>query len=464
MKSAPRRVCTGLAAFLLLYFCATYSISYGRIRPVPSEYNSIQQAVTNAQTYDTVLVASGTYSGYVNRDIDMSGKRILVMSDDGPSSTIIDCGGYSSANHRAFMFDGSSSTSVEIRGFTIRNGYHESGGAAVATNGASVYFNDCAFEENTSSHNGGAVFAENSTITFNNCKFSGNNGAGLATGGGAAGAVELIGCSASFSGCRFENNSSARNHGAINAVKSALTISNCEIIDNDGYGDYGPHDWNIGAVALGVGSNAEITACVFSHNRGYGLGLSMSKADVSECTFAYNCGGIYTWFGDLSIDKTIIAYGETHRAVDIEGRFDIDVTCSDIYGNAEGNWTGIMARFANKSGNVSADPRFCDGPGGDYHILNYSPCAPDYASCGELVGACDVNCETDYICGDLDFSGIIDIDDVIYVMNYVFTNGIPPMPFEAGNVNCRDFIDVDDTVYLLEYVFLGGAPPCADCK
>jgi hypothetical protein len=66
----------------------------------------------------------------------------------------------------------------------------------------------------------------------------------------------------------------------------------------------------------------------------------------------------------------------------------------------------------------------------------------------------------DYFCGDADSSRAVDIDDVVYLVAYVFAEGPAPMPMEAGDVNCGAGIDIDDIVYLIAYIFSGGPPPC----
>jgi len=64
------------------------------------------------------------------------------------------------------------------------------------------------------------------------------------------------------------------------------------------------------------------------------------------------------------------------------------------------------------------------------------------------------------ICGDTDFSGYVDIDDVVYLIDYLFTGGPPPMPLASGDVDCSGYIDIDDVVYLIDYLFTSGYPPC----
>jgi hypothetical protein len=64
------------------------------------------------------------------------------------------------------------------------------------------------------------------------------------------------------------------------------------------------------------------------------------------------------------------------------------------------------------------------------------------------------------ICGDADASGAVDIDDVVYLVDYIFSEGPPPDPFETGDVNCSGDIDVDDVVFLIAYIFSDGNAPC----
>jgi hypothetical protein len=68
-----------------------------------------------------------------------------------------------------------------------------------------------------------------------------------------------------------------------------------------------------------------------------------------------------------------------------------------------------------------------------------------------------------YLCGDIDGSVGIDIDDIVYLIAYVFAGGPAPVSEPAADVDCSDGIDIDDIVYLIAYVFQGGAAPCEGC-
>jgi hypothetical protein len=66
----------------------------------------------------------------------------------------------------------------------------------------------------------------------------------------------------------------------------------------------------------------------------------------------------------------------------------------------------------------------------------------------------------EYMCGDVDASVSVDIDDVVYLIAYIFSAGPPPDPYLSGDVNCSGSVDIDDVVYLIAYIFSGGPPPC----
>jgi hypothetical protein len=62
--------------------------------------------------------------------------------------------------------------------------------------------------------------------------------------------------------------------------------------------------------------------------------------------------------------------------------------------------------------------------------------------------------------GDANGDGVINIADVIYLVNYLFTGGPVPCPQELGDANCDGVVDIADVVYLINYLFAGGPPPC----
>jgi len=76
-----------------------------------------------------------------------------------------------------------------------------------------------------------------------------------------------------------------------------------------------------------------------------------------------------------------------------------------------------------------------------------------------------------FICGDANATEAVDIDDVVYLIAYIFQGGPSPNPVDSGDSNCSGNVDIDDVVYLINYIFASGPVPCdsdgdgiADCN
>ncbi len=69
-----------------------------------------------------------------------------------------------------------------------------------------------------------------------------------------------------------------------------------------------------------------------------------------------------------------------------------------------------------------------------------------------------------YIAGDANYDGSVNIADVVYLVNYIFHEGAPPIPFFAGDANSDEEINIGDAVYLVNYIFQDGPPPLALLK
>jgi hypothetical protein len=61
--------------------------------------------------------------------------------------------------------------------------------------------------------------------------------------------------------------------------------------------------------------------------------------------------------------------------------------------------------------------------------------------------------------GDANGDSLVNVMDALYILNYLFRNGPPPISFEAGDANCDGDHGALDVVFLLNYLFRGGPPP-----
>jgi hypothetical protein len=67
------------------------------------------------------------------------------------------------------------------------------------------------------------------------------------------------------------------------------------------------------------------------------------------------------------------------------------------------------------------------------------------------------------ICGDANSDETVNISDAVYIINYVFVGGGPPVPRACGDANSDGTVNISDAVYIINYVFVGGGPP-EDCS
>jgi autotransporter-associated beta strand protein len=144
-------------------------------------FATIQKGIFSAQEGDTVLVASGTYTGEGNRNINLSGKAITVKSAAGPKSVILDL-----QQNRAFIASSSESLATVIDGFTINGGYEVTGddwggiGIISIYSDAALTVKNCIFTDNKveiSYFTARANIIEdnsNSGSIIENCLFYGN--------------------------------------------------------------------------------------------------------------------------------------------------------------------------------------------------------------------------------------------------------------------------------------------------
>lgn len=92
------------------------------------------------------------------------------------------------------------------------------------------------------------------------------------------------------------------------------------------------------------------------------------------------------------------------------------------------------------------------GSGSTPYIVQLTP---QYVDCGTD----DIHLQG-YICGDADQDELANITDAVYIINFIFNGGDPPIPLIAGDVNCDELVNITDAVYLISWIFAGGTPPC----
>jgi len=434
-----RSMLTLVAVVSAVVALATVAV-HAAVIHVPAEQPSISEGVAAASEGDTVMVADGTYSGVLNRNIDFNGVNMTLMSESGYSNTLIDCGNVD----RGFVFVSGEDTTSVVRGFAIQNAFADNGGAVVCVNASSPRFEDCVFQHNSAMDIGGAVACmEASTPIFRDCTF----GANAATGGTSnrGGAVAFMDSSnAVFSGCSFSGNTSANFGGAAYCNNSSPSFKSCFFALNEATIQGGgamfimTHSSPLiescsfigntcgadGGAICGHSSPASFSDCLFYQNEAAASGgalellYSESTGQFTDCTFVGNyaqVGGVIYCYSDANVTFGNCTFVSNSALV--EGSFAAvnsatPVFTRSIIASSEGaalTYCGGTADpvffrcvvFGNDPnddlcGSVSdtlhRDPLFCDALGFDWTLCEDSVCAGANNAWGERLGAEDVGC------------------------------------------------------------------------
>ncbi len=362
---------------------------------VPSAY-TLPGAIEHSVAYHTVIViAPGTYdiSGLV---IPANKNRIVLRSAGGEApSVILDAGGTVGLTCQGdavllgltfrnggaleggfgggLLIDNASPTVTTCR---FEDNHAPLGGGGVTVKGylSRPVFSDCVFTENTAVNHGAGVWVFDGSPDFVDCLFERNETLSDFTvedGGGAVSVASVA--SADFTRCRFLENTAARG-GALYAL-SSVNLVDCIFYGNTA-------KWDAGAVRLRSSRVfAKVQGCTFDGN-----GAPVGGAIVID------------YSAQVDISRTLVTGGTDGEAIHCEPGVAMTITCSDLVGNAEGDWVGAyLEGRLGVDGNISAAPEFCSSDPAterNWDISGNSPCAPGHTDCGRI-GAGNVTCGPD---------------------------------------------------------------------
>jgi len=322
---------------------------------------TIQAGVDLTSNGDAVWVTNGTY--VLTNQISIS-KGITVQGVNGALSTIVN-GNYPVTSNRCFSL---SKTNTILDGFTIINGYADSGGGV---NNYMGIVKNCMISGNTAFKSGaGGVCNHGGTIR--NCTISGNSASWF--GGGVM------------------------NYGGVMMFGFTGTVDNCTISDNSVYGDEANFYGNGGGVYNfgGVVKNCTITGNTASNPEScYGGGVYNDSGIVRNCAILGNSavfgmgGGVYNAAGTIQ-NCTILGNTATILGGMYNKYYGTVQNCImyynwnfDFYGQSPSQ--GVQYSCSpglSGNGNIQDDPWFynpgtgygANYTGGDLRIQSHSPC------------------------------------------------------------------------------------------
>jgi hypothetical protein len=357
------------------------STPYDGNNHVPSEYETIQAAIDDCNEGDTVVIASGTYTGAGNRDLDFKGKAITVRSTNPKNravvaATIIDCNGSESEPHQGFYFHTNEDANSVLSGLTITGAYGSFGGA---------------------------IKCQNSSPSIINCNFVNNF-----VSGGGGGIHNSYSSSPTVINCIFRNNSSDWIAGALRNHTSSPLVINCLFTGNSA--NYG------GAIQNENGSsNPTLINCTFTGNTSDWCGGLLNHPDSSPVLT--NC-----IFWGNSDDGGMDESAQIHW-----GTPTINYSC--IQG-----WTGGFGG----TGNIGSDPYFAAAENGDYHLkseagrwkpsiyIGLDPTGDGFIDMSDFAAFANYWRQAGESAPvDLDNNGVVDLSDLALLLNN-YLAGYPP--------------------------------------
>ena len=183
-----------LPTFMLLLFAG---LAVAVTIHVPGDYPTIQEGINASENGDTVLVADGTYDSPDDKNLDFQGREIVLISENGPNNTIIDCQFYG----RGFYFHSGETSAAKVIGFAIRSGFSIDGGGIHIDN-SSPTFEHCVINDCVALNEGGGIYVLQGTSSFINCVIHNNS---ATSGGGFSGENTDV----TVNSCSFAANSSS---------------------------------------------------------------------------------------------------------------------------------------------------------------------------------------------------------------------------------------------------------------
>ena len=365
---------------VIVFLMLSVALASGADLLVPSQYQTIQDAIDDCNNGDTVIVADDIYTDVGNREIDFLGKEITVRSKNGPTKCVIDCQ-YSS---RAFYFHNNETSNSALEGFTIQNGL-ASNGAGIYCDAASPTINNCIINGNRASF-GGGIYCSNGSPVITNCTVSYNSaeqsGAGMFF---SESAPSITSCKVLYNSINADNGNDAKGGGIYYESDQFSTIKHCVIRGNTVWGSEedmmnpGQPLWDAGdGLGGGIyndsfGATVQAINCLIIENDarrgegmihyGYGHGGGVYCDDWAEVEFL-NCtivdneaedgGGVYgREMGLVRFFNSILWGNQVNQ-------MNWDCCAGGEFSDIEGGLSGLY--------NIDMDPLFTDGPLGSYYL------------------------------------------------------------------------------------------------
>jgi len=387
----------------------TYCLALGGTLDVPGQYVTIGEAMLSASDGDTVVVQPGLYTENVRiemKEVCLVSTFIFDSTRASIEATIIDGSNPSNPDQAsAVTITGSSSGGSAICGFTITGGVGTFLGNRYA--GGGVMLIDCP------------------DVNVSSCIIADNN---ASFGGGIA----AYNCSPTIEYCTIETNSSA--------FAGAIDLENAHAVVRNFFFSGTAATESGGAIRTNSSPSAVIIDNVIFDNTTTGLGCVECEdgiPSISYNDFWNNSGEVF-----INCDPDL---GDT--------------TCCTNYNRIP----------SDAFSNIFRDPMYVETDSPDSSV----DCASPIIDAGSTINQeppwngfkTDIGpTEYPYLGGDMQVDDFIDIEDIVYLIDFLFSETSIPCPIYRGDYNCDAKVNITDVNLLVAYIFRGGVGPCGTVR
>ncbi len=341
-----------------------------KLRHVPGDYETIQEAVDVSIEGDTILVQPGEYVenlNFLGKDIVIGSLFLTTANTEYINSTMID----GNSDTSVVLFENGESENAQLIGFTIRNGASTFGAGINCFNNSSPTIKYCRIIQNHASFDGGGIRCANSNAQILDCYISENH-ADRRGGGVSCTVGEPV-----LSNCTITGNSANEAAGIECRTNCDAVISNCFIHDN---------------IAESSGGGISLSNCnpVISYStiynneaetHGGGIHCYRSNPVIINCTISGNraflSGGIVCNYYSNPTCINSILWGNFPQEIYFYPQSDsvgITVSHCDVTGGEERIANNDNGEVNWLDGNIDSDPFFLDPDNGNFNFHPRSPC------------------------------------------------------------------------------------------
>jgi len=146
-------------------------------------------------------------------------------------------------------------------------------------------------------------------------------------------------------------------------------------------------------------SSPHFEKCIFSYGESWDFQIVSVESSplFYQCSFVGNSATLFDLQSStILFDACMIAHNE-ERLIHCDAESGVEMSCSLMWGNDGGDYTGCFEGLESVNGNLWDDPQLCEVEAGEYFLFLGSPCLPQHNDCDTNIGALGLGCGGDIL-------------------------------------------------------------------